>query len=60
MITRRLLCNERHRPMITPVSSLLTTLIHISPSYWTIYCWFEIILQIGTVNWTGLQIQCPI
>jgi len=58
MITRRLLRNERHRAMITPVSPLLTKLIHISPSYWTIYCSFEIILKMGIVHWIGLQIQC--
>jgi len=31
--------------MITPVGSLRTRLIHISPSYWTIYRSFEIILE---------------
>jgi len=53
MITRRLLRNERHRAMITPVISLLAKLIRISQSYWAIYCWFEIILKIGTVHWTS-------
>jgi len=31
--------------MITPVSPLRARLIHISPSYWTIYRSFEIILE---------------
>jgi len=56
MISSPLLCNIRHRAMITPVSPLLTRLIHISPSYWTIYCSFEIILKMGTVQWIGLKI----
>jgi len=42
--------------MIKPVSSLLTRLIHISPSCWTSYRLFEIV----TVRWIGLQIQCSI
>ena len=41
MITSRLLSNVHHRA-ITPVSPLLTRLIHISPSCWTIYRSFEI------------------
>jgi len=41
----------RHRAMLTPVSSLLTRLIHISRSCWSIYHLFEII----TVRWTGLD-----
>ena len=32
----------------------------ISPSWWTIYRSFEIILKMGTVHWIGLQIQCSI
>jgi len=36
MRTRRLLRKVRHSAMITPVSSLHTGVIHISPSYWTI------------------------
>ena len=46
--------------MITPVSPLLTRLIHISPSYWTIYRTFESILEMGTLHWIGLRIQCSI
>ena len=60
MITSPLLSNVRHRAMITQVSHPLTRLIHISPSCWTIYRGFEIILEIGTVRWIGLQIQCSI
>ena len=58
MIISPLLSNVRHRAMITPVSPLLTRLIHISPSYWTILRSFEIILE-----WElciGFQIQCSI
>jgi len=43
MRTRLLLCNLRHRAMITPVSPLRTRLIHISPSYRKSYRSFEII-----------------
>jgi len=60
MITSQLLSNVRHRPMIMPVSSPLTWLIHISPSCWTIYRSFEIIFEMGTVHWIELQIQCSI
>jgi len=60
MIISPLLSNVRHRPMITPVSPLLTRLIHISPSCWTIYRSFEIIFEMGTLHWIGLQIQCSI
>jgi len=60
MITSPLLSNVRHRAVITPVSHPLTRLIHISPSCWTIYRSFEIILEIGTVILTELQIQCSI
>jgi len=42
---------------VTPVSHTLTRLIHTSPS-WTIYRSFEIILEMGTVQWIELQIQC--
>ena len=45
METRRLLRNARHRAIITPVNPLRTRLIHISPSYKTIYRSFEIILK---------------
>ena len=55
-----MLSNVRHRAMITPLSPLLTRLIHISPSCWAIYRLFEIILQMGTVRWIGPQIQCSI
>jgi len=41
--------------MITPVSLLLTRVIHISPSCWTVYRSFEIHLEMGTVSWIGLQ-----
>ena len=37
MITSPLLSNVRHRKTITPVSPLLTRLIHISPSCWQEY-----------------------
>jgi len=46
MRTRPLLRNVRHRALITPVNLLRTRLIYISPSYWTIYRSFEIILQL--------------
>ena len=45
---------------VTPVSHPLTSLIHISPSCWTIYCSFEITLEMGTAHWIELQIQCSI
>jgi len=60
MITSPLLSNVRQKAMITPPSPLLTMLVHISPSYWTIYRSFEIILEVGTVHWIGLHIQCSI
>jgi len=60
MITSPFLSNVHHRAMITPVSLLLTKLIHIIPSWWTIYRSFEIHLEMGTVSWIGLQIQCSI
>ena len=44
----------------TPVSHPLTRLIHISPNCWTIYRLFEITLEMGTVHWVELQIQCSI
>jgi len=63
MITSPLLSNVCHRAMITPVSPPPTTLIHISPSCWTIYRSFEITLEMGTVHWIGLlqwsiQVHC--
>ena len=44
MGARPLLRNERHRTMIT-VHPLRVRLIHISPSYQTVYRSFEIILE---------------
>ena len=55
-----LLSNVRQKPMIMSASPLLTMLLHISPSYWTIYRSFENILEKGIVHWTRLQIQCSI
>jgi len=61
--------------MITPVRPLLARHIHISPScwqgcgggawnrslgYWRIYRLFEIIFEMRTVDWIGLQIRCSI
>jgi len=60
MITSALVSNVRHRAIITPVSPRRARLIHISPSCWTTYCSFEIILEMGTLHWIGLQIQCSI
>jgi len=60
VITSPLLSNVHHRAMIAPVSPLLTRLIHICPSYWTIFRSFDIILEMGTVHWIGLQTQCSI
>jgi len=60
MITSPLLSNVRQKAMIMPASPLLTMLVHISLSYWTIYRSFESILEIGTVHWIGLHIQCSI
>jgi len=45
MGARLLLCNARHRTMITPVNPPRLRLIHISPSYQTVYRLFEIILE---------------
>ena len=42
---RPLLRNSRHRTMITPVNLPRLRLIHISPSYQTVYRSFEIILE---------------
>jgi len=47
MKTPPLLSNVRHRSMITPESPLSTRLIHISPSCWTIFYSFEVILKMG-------------
>ena len=45
MGARPLLRNARHRTMITPVNLPRLRLIHISPSYQTVYRSFEIILE---------------
>ena len=45
MGARLLLRNLRHRTMITPVNPPRLRLIHISPSYQTIYRSFEIIVE---------------
>jgi len=60
MITSPLLSNVRHRAKMRPVCPPLTRFIHISPSCWTIHRSFEIILEMGTVHWIELQIQCSI
>jgi len=44
--------------MKTPVSPLRTRLTHISPSYWNIYCLFEVILEGGL--FTGLEFKLNI
>jgi len=43
---------------VTPLGHLLTRLIHICSSCWTIYRSLEIALEMGTVDWIELQIQC--
>jgi len=45
MKTCPLLCSVPHRAMITPVIPLSTSLVCISPSYWTIYHSFKIIVE---------------
>ena len=45
MGARLMLHNARHRTMITPVNPSRLWLIHISPSYQTVYRSFEIILE---------------
>jgi len=45
---------------VMPVSHPPTRLIHISPSCWTIYRSFEITIEMGTVHWVELLIQCAI
>jgi len=47
--------NVCQRAMITPVSPLLTSLIHISPGCWTIYRLFEILLEMEL--FTGLDFK---
>jgi len=46
--------------MITPVSPPFARLIHIRPSYLTIFRSVGIILEMRTVYWIGLQIQCSL
>jgi len=62
MRTRPLLRDVRHKAMITPVNPLRTKLIHISPSYWTIYRSFEIILEWElSIGWEfEANIRCKI
>jgi len=63
MITFPLLNNIHHRAIITPIIPLclVIRLIHIiNMSCWTICRSFKIILEMGTVHWIGLQIQCSI
>jgi len=43
-------CKIAWHHLLTPVSHLRARLIHISPSCWTIYRSFEIILEMGTVH----------
>jgi len=45
---------------VTPGSHPLSRFIDISPSCWTTYRSFEITLEMGTVHWVELQIQCCI
>jgi len=58
MITSPLLSDVHHRAVIAPVIPLRTRLIHINPSYWTLFRSFEIILEMRAVHWIGFQIQC--
>jgi len=62
MGTRLLLRNARHRTMITPVNPLRLRLIHMSPSYRTVYRSFEIILKwvlsIGLESKCSMQTHC--
>ena len=62
MGARLLSRNARHRRMITPVNPprLRLRLIHISPSYQTVYRSFIVwnYSGMGTVYWIGIQIQC--
>jgi len=45
---------------VTPLSHPLTRLIHIGPGFWTYHRSFQITLEMGTVHWVELQIQCSI
>jgi len=58
MRTYPLLRNVHHR--LTPVRPLRTRPIHIIPSCWTIYRSFEIILEMGTIQWIGIQCSMQI
>ena len=58
MGARSLLRNARHRTMITSVNPPRLRLIHISPSYQTIYRFFWNYSGMDTVYWIGIQIQC--
>ena len=51
-------CFHSRIATVTPESHLLARLIHTNSRCWTIYCSFEIILEMGTVYWIELQIQC--
>jgi len=55
MIISPLLRSVHHKVRLTPVRPPFTRLIHISPSCWTIYCSFEIILENGNcpLSWTS-------
>jgi len=44
--------------MKASVSALSTKLVYISPSCWTIFYSFKIILKMGTVHGIGFEIQC--
>ena len=44
-------------PLTKSSAALRTRLIHISPSSSTIFRLLEIILEMGTVQWIGLQIH---
>jgi len=46
--------------MLTPISPLRTRLIHIGPFCWTIFRSFEIIPEMPTGHWIGLQSQCSV
>jgi len=59
MVTSPLMSNVRQRAMITPLSPLLTRLVYISPSYWTIYRSFEIILEMETVHRLKFKSSVP-
>ena len=60
MGSRLLLRNARHRTMVTPINPPRLRLIHIRPSYQTVYRSFENILEwaLSDWNWIGIQIQC--